>query len=28
VRSAYARHEFGEPSAFTAVPSDGAHRLT
>jgi galactokinase len=28
VRSAYARHEFGEPSTFTAVPSDGAHRLT
>ena len=25
---AYARHEFGEPSAFTAVPSEGAHRLT
>jgi galactokinase len=28
LRSAYARHGFGEPSTFTAVPSDGAHRLT
>ncbi|HEX5995667.1 MAG TPA: galactokinase [Jiangellales bacterium] len=28
VRSAYARHGFSEPSAFTALPSAGAHRLT
>jgi galactokinase len=28
LRSAYARHGFGEPSTFNAVPSDGAHRLT
>ncbi|HEX6335720.1 MAG TPA: galactokinase [Jiangellaceae bacterium] len=27
VRTAYTRHGFGEPSTFTAVPSDGAHRL-
>ena len=28
VRSTYSRYEFGEPSTFTAVASDGAHRLT